>query len=84
MTWLESPLLLVHIIGLTLGAGCTTAKFALLFKSKADPAFLPPYFLVAKAITRLIVLGLVLRLLSGIGLLAMGHALGARLVLNSS
>ena len=55
-------------------------KARFLLKSKADPAYLLPYLALATAITRLIVLGLVLLTLAGIGLLLLGHALTALLV----
>ena len=68
------------MIGLALATGGATTKLVLLLKSKADPAYLLPYLALATAITRLIVLGLVLLTLAGIGLLLLGHALTALLV----
>ena len=80
MSWLYSVCLAVHLIGLAMAAGSATTKLALLLKSKADPVYLKPYLAVAKVITRLIVLGLVLLVISGIGLLLLGQGLTTRLV----
>lgn len=76
-----SPLLtIVHLIGLALGMGAATVKLGLLLKSRADPAFVPVYSTVAKAITRYIVLGMILVTLSGIGWLLLGYPFTPRLV----
>ena len=80
MSWLYSLCLAAHMIGLALATGGATTKLVFLLKSKADPAYLLPYLALATAITRLIVLGLVLLTLAGIGLLLLGHALTALLV----
>jgi len=73
MTWLQSLLSLAHLIGLVLGVGCATAKLALLIRSKSDPAFLPAYIAVARPVTRLIIVGLVLLTVSGVGWLLLGY-----------
>ena len=62
-----SSLLLVHLVGLAIGLGAATAKLVLLFQCRADGAFVPTYLAVVRPITRQIILGLVLLLLSGIG-----------------
>jgi hypothetical protein len=59
-------LLLVHLVGLAIGLGAATAKLVLLFRCRADAAFVPTYLAVVRPITRQIILGLVLLLLSGI------------------
>lgn len=68
-----SFLTLAHLIGLALAIGCATAKLALLFRSKLNHAFVPAYIEVARPITRLIILGLVLLVLSGIGFMLAGY-----------
>lgn len=67
MTALSPMLILVHLIGLTLAVGCATAKLILLLRCRTDPAFIPAYNAVARPLTRLLILGLVLLTLSGLG-----------------
>ena len=71
ISW-SSFLILAHLIGLALGIGCATAKLALLARCRTDPAFVPTYVAVARPITRLIILGLILLTLSGVGWLFAG------------
>jgi hypothetical protein len=75
-----SSLLLVHLVGLAIGLGAATAKLVLLFRCRADGAFVPTYLAVVRPITRRIILGLVLLLLSGSGFMAIGHSFTPRLV----
>jgi hypothetical protein len=75
MSSVLSLLRLAHLIGLALGVGCATAKLTLLVRCKADHAFVPAYIAVARPITRLIILGLVLLTLSGVGWLLNGYPL---------
>ena len=75
MTSLTPLLLLTHLIGLALGVGSATAKLTLLLRCKGDRALVPGYLAVARPITRLIVLGLVLLTVSGIGWLLAGYEL---------
>lgn len=63
---------LAHLVGLALGVGGATVKLTLLMKCTRDYQFAHVYIQVARPITRLIVLGLVLLTLSGIGLLWAG------------
>lgn len=80
MVSLTSLLALAHLIGLALGVGCATAKLTLLVRCKADHAFAPIYTAVARPVTRLIILGLVLLTLSGVGWLLVGYPLTTSLV----
>lgn len=80
MSSLPSLLSLAHLIGLALGVGCATAKLMLLVRCRADHAFLPTYIEVARPLTRLIILGLVLLTLSGVGWLLVGYPLTPLLV----
>lgn len=66
-----SFLTFAHLVGLVLGMGSATAKLTLLMKCRADVEFVPVYLKVARPITRLIIVGLVLLTLSGIGWLLM-------------
>jgi hypothetical protein len=75
-----SLLLLVHLAGLALGLGAATAKVVLLLRCRADSAFVPAYLAIVKPITRQVILGLVLLLLSGIGFMVIGHSFTPRLV----
>jgi hypothetical protein len=76
----SSVLLLVHLIGLVLAVGSATVKLVLLLKCNADYAFVPVYLKVARPITRLLILGLVLLTLSGIGWLLIGYPFTSLLV----
>lgn len=73
-------LLMVHLIGIALGLGAATVKLVLLLKCKGDIAFTSSYLAVARAITRLIILGLILTALSGIGWLYQGYPFTALLI----
>jgi hypothetical protein len=75
-----SLLLLVHLVGLATGLGAATAKVVLLFRCRANTAFVPTYLAVVKTITRQIILGLVFLLLSGVGFIAIGYSFTPRLV----
>lgn len=76
-----SSLLLVHLVGLAIGLGAATTKLVLLFRCRADSAFVPNYLAVVRPITRQIILGLVLLVLSGIGFMTIGHSFTPRLVI---
>ncbi len=73
-------LLVVHVIGIALGAGSATTKLLLLLRTRGDPAFVPHYIAVIKPITRLILAGIVLLTLSGITWLILGFPLTSRLI----
>jgi hypothetical protein len=75
MISLPSFLTLAHLIGLALGVGAATVKVTLLLQTRADPGLVPVYIKVARPITRLIVIGLILLTLSGIGWLLVGYQL---------
>jgi len=74
-------LLLMHLIGLSLGVGAATVKMVLVIKSNADPEFLRVYLKVTKIVTRLIVLGILILTLSGIGWLIYGYSFSPLLIL---
>lgn len=73
MVSLWSLLSLVHLFGLALAVGSATVKVVLLLRCRSDPRFLPAYLAVARPITRLIILGLILLTLSGVGWLLLGY-----------
>lgn len=73
MPSLPSVLLTVHLVGLALAVGSATAKVVLLFKCRADDAFVPVYIRVARILTRQIITGIVLLALSGVGWLLLGY-----------
>lgn len=85
MVSLPSLLLLTHLVGLALGLGSATGKLVLLLKSRADHTFIPVYLKVARPLTRLIVVGMILLTASGAGWLLLGYGitkvLAAKLVL---
>lgn len=62
-----SLLPLVHLVGLAIGLGAATVKVALLLRTRSSPQAIAAYLAVVPLITRLIIAGLILLLLSGIG-----------------
>jgi len=75
-----SLLSLVHLIGLAWAMGAATVKLALLLRCNADSAFIPTYLMVARQITRQLILGLILLTLSGIGWLLLGYGITPLLI----
>jgi hypothetical protein len=76
----QRALLLVHLVGLALGAGSAAVKTSLLLGCRADPALVPGYARVAKRVTPLLVSGFALLTLSGIAWLVLGYPFTPRLV----
>ncbi len=76
---LRSLLTVAHLIGLVFAVGAATTKLVLLLKSRGDQAYLPAYLKVAGPITRLILLGTGLLVVSGVGWLMSGYPFTARL-----
>lgn len=81
MSALELLLRLAHLVGLGLAIGSATTKLTLLLKCKANPNFLSNFIAVTKSITRLILTGTALLVLSGIGWLLMGYPLNNLLII---
>jgi hypothetical protein len=81
VNWLLSILPVVHLVGLALGVGCATAKLTLLARSKSDPVLIQAFLAVARPITKLIILGLVLLTISGIVWLVSGYSFTSLLVI---
>lgn len=68
-------LVLLHLVGLTLGAGAATVKLSLLLRCRSDAKFIAAYLSVSKFITPTIISGMILLTVSGIGLwLVLGTA----------
>lgn len=80
MVSMWTVLLLAHLVGLALGMGAASVKLTLLLRSRADPGFVPTYLAIARPVTRLIILGLILLTLSGIGWLILGYPFTAVLI----
>jgi len=81
MATVESLLPLLHLLGLGLALGSATAKLTLLWKSGNDLTFLPGYIAAAGPLTRLILTGTALLVLSGITWLVIGYPLGDILII---
>ena len=81
MIAIESLLPLAHLLGLGLALGSATTKLTLLLKSKADHVFVSTYVAVTRPITRLILTGTALLVVSGIGWLVMGYPLTDLLII---
>jgi hypothetical protein len=70
-----------HLIGLALAVGSATVKLVLLFRCRAYPTFASTFLKVSKPITRLIILGMILLLLTGIGrLILLGYGFTPALI----
>jgi hypothetical protein len=79
-------LILLHLFGLALAVGAATVKFVLAFGCRSNSALLPVFVRISKPVTRIIVLGMLLLILSGFGWLLLGYAsitplLAAKIVL---
>ncbi len=70
-TWLA--LRLLHLLGMALTVGAAAVKATLLVETSFDAAFAAIYLRVARPVTRLILLGMALAVLSGIGWIALGR-----------
>jgi hypothetical protein len=81
MSWLPSLLTVTHLIGLALAIGSATVKLMLLFKCKSNRDFIQNYIGVARPITKILILGIVLLTLSGIGWLLLGYPFTPVLIL---
>lgn len=77
----HSALLLVHLLGMALGTGAATAKLVLLVRARSDRTLLPVFLAVARPVTRLIILGMVLVTASGAGWMIRGYPLSPFLTL---
>jgi hypothetical protein len=73
MLTFETLLPMAHLLGLALALGSSTVKLTLLVKSMKDHSFVPAYIAAAKPITRLILTGTALLVLSGIIWLIRGY-----------
>ncbi len=80
MNTFESLLPLAHILGLALAIGAATVKLMLLLKSRTDHTFVSTFIAVSKPITRLILIGTGLLVLSGICWLLLGYPLTGLLI----
>ncbi len=80
MATLETFLPLAHILGLALALGSATSKLTLLLKARADHTFVPAYIAIARPITRLILAGTGLLVMSGVIWLLIGYPLSGLLV----
>ena len=73
MISLPAVLTVVHLLGLALGLGSATAKLTLLLRCRADHELVPVFLKVTRLLTRQIVLGLALLVVSGIGWILIGY-----------
>ncbi|HZY01889.1 MAG TPA: hypothetical protein VFF02_00205 [Anaeromyxobacteraceae bacterium] len=73
MTTAWLMLKLLHLLGMALMIGAEAVKITLVAAARSNAALSPVYLRVAKPVTRLIVLGLALAILSGIGWIALGR-----------
>lgn len=73
MISLPAVLTVVHLLGLALGLGSATAKLTLLLRCRANPELVAVFLKVTKLLTRQIVLGLALLVVSGIGWILIGY-----------
>ena len=76
-----SFLTIIHLIGLALGTGAASVKLVLLLKCRNDYMFIPSYLNVARPITKVLILGMILLTLSGILWLLNGYPLMVILII---
>lgn len=70
-----SFLTIIHLIGLTLGAGAASVKVILLLKCRADHSFIPAYLKIVRPVTKILITGIILLTLSGLIWLLSGYPL---------
>jgi len=80
MSTLAMILTLAYLIGLALGLGSATVKIVLLMKCHKNHNFFPHFFRVSKPITKLLVTGIILLILSGAGWLIYGYPISTLMV----
>lgn len=73
-------LTLIHVLGLALGLGAATTKTVLLLRCGADAELVAAYLGVRRLVTRVIMTGLALLVVSGAGFFLDGSSLGADLI----
>lgn len=81
MISLTSLLITVHLLGLSFALGAATVKSILLYRCRVDYGFVSVYSRVARPITRVLIVGMILLTLSGIGWLLVGYSLTPRLIM---
>ena len=70
----------IHLFGLSLGLGAATTKTVLLLRCAADPDLIAAYLRLHRLVTRVIITGLVLLVLSGTGFFFIGASLSGDLI----
>lgn len=81
MISLTSFLTIVHLIGLTLGAGAAIVKVVLLLKCRSDHSFIPSYLKIVRPVTKILITGIILLTLSGLIWLLTGFPLMSVLII---
>jgi hypothetical protein len=77
---LPTLLALAHLIGLSLAVGAATVKLLLLLRCAREPSFVPSYLAMVRTVTRPIIVGLALLILSGAGWMLVGYPLTTLLI----
>lgn len=72
MISLWSIITISHLFGLALGAGAATVKLMLLLRCRSNHDLVQVFLKIARPVTHLIILGLILLTLSGIGWILIG------------
>lgn len=70
---LHNFLIILHIIGTAFGAGGATVSDALFFRSVRDHAFQEEELIFLKTVSKIVWLGLIVLIASGIGFLVLGY-----------
>ena len=73
MYYFNELVMLLHLVGLSLGLGAATVKTIFLVKSRSDIEFLPVYLKITKPVTKLIILGTIVLTVTGIYWLISGY-----------
>lgn len=77
---LNATLTIAHLIGVALGIGAGTVKFILLVQARRDTTRISTYLAVAPAITKVILIGMGLLIISGLAWLVTGYPLSGWLI----
>ena len=72
---------LAHLIGLALGLGSATVKIALLLRCNRNYNLYPDFIKASKPVTRLLISGIILLVLSGTGWLITGYPLTTLMII---
>lgn len=81
MASLYTVILIVHLVGLSLGVGSATVKNILLLKCNSNYEFITTYGQVVRTLTKTIIAGLILLTVTGISWFFLGYTLHTYIII---